>query len=207
MTVPTVDALLPLSFLEAVRAVDKPVDHLETEVVPELQNKRLGLSETVYAQIRRYADARRRRQRTPAEEVVALARLIGRRPDAEEVFRAAGRYLAAEAYDGIPAATRALVRALPSLISRPIALGHVRRVAARYFDGTVRRLGSSLILTVPAAITADAAPQPAATAFYEAGLRELLVRLTGQDATVQLVRFALRTEGSCEWRAEWRPVG
>lgn len=204
MPVESVDALLPLSLLEAVRSVDTPIDHLDTEVVPELQNKRFGLSDTVYAQIRRYGEARKRGQRATVEEVVALAKLIGRRPDAEQVFRAAGRFLAAQAYDALPGASRAMARRLPALVSRPIALRHVRRVAQRYFDGTVTRLGDSIIMSVPAAVTADAAPAPVATSFYEAGLRELLQRLTGHEATVQLVRFAARDAGACEWRAEWR---
>ena len=49
----TVDALLPLSLLEAVRDVDTPEGVLETEFVDELRNKRLGLSDTVYSQIQR----------------------------------------------------------------------------------------------------------------------------------------------------------
>ena len=80
MTAPeTVDALLPLSLLEAVRSVDSPQDDQDAEYVPELRNKRLGLSDTVYAQIRRYSAAVKKSQRTPQEEAVALARLIGRR--------------------------------------------------------------------------------------------------------------------------------
>ena len=94
----TVDALLPLALLEAVRLVDAPDGDLEAELVPELRNKRLGLSETVYAQVRRYAEAVRRAQRIPFEEAVALARLVGRRTDAEVVFRSAGRFLAKEAF-------------------------------------------------------------------------------------------------------------
>lgn len=204
MSADTVDPLLPLSLLEAVRTVDTPIDHLDTEVVPELQNKRFGLSDTVYAQIRRYAEARKRGQRATIDEVVALAKLIGRRPDAEQVFRAAGRFLAQQAYGALPGPTRALARGLPALVSRPIALSGVRRVAERYFEGTVTRLGDSIILSVPAAVTADAASGPAATAFYEAGLRELLQQLTGHEAAVQLVRFSPRDAGACEWRAEWR---
>ncbi len=94
----TVDALLPLSLLEAVRDVDTPEDQMEAEFVDELRNKRFGLSDTVYAQIKRYTDAVRRGQRTAQDESVALAKLIGRRPDAEAVFRQAGRYLARQAY-------------------------------------------------------------------------------------------------------------
>ena len=58
----TVDALLPLIFLLAVRGLDTPSGDTETEFVSELRNKRLGLSETVYAQIQRYTDAAKRQQ-------------------------------------------------------------------------------------------------------------------------------------------------
>src|SRR3954447_19555657 len=101
-----VDALLPLSFLEAVRTVDTPEGDFETEYVPELRNKRLGLSDTVYAQIKRYTDAAKRQQRVPSDEAAAIAKLLGRRPDAEAVFRSAGRYLAKEAYLTISGARR-----------------------------------------------------------------------------------------------------
>ena len=111
---PTVDSLLPLSFLEAVRNVDTPDDDPDTELVAELRNKRLGLSDTVYAQIRRYSDAVKRSQRTARDEAVALARLIGRRPDAEAVFRGAGRYLANEAYQSISPMTRRVMLTLPA---------------------------------------------------------------------------------------------
>lgn len=73
----TVDALLPLSLLEAVRNVDSPDDDLDAEFVPELRNKRLGLSDTVYAQIRRYSEAARKHQRAVHDEAVGIARLIG----------------------------------------------------------------------------------------------------------------------------------
>ena len=121
----TVDALLPLSLLEAVRDVDTP-EELDSEFVDELRNKRLGLSDTVYLQIKRYADAVRKKQRTPHDEAVALARLIGRRPDAEAVFRAAGRYLARESYTTINPVTRRMLRLLPSVIARPLALRRTR---------------------------------------------------------------------------------
>ena len=115
----TVDALLPLSFLEAVRNVDLPDDDLDAELVPELRNKRLGLSDTVYAQIRRYSEAARRHQRAVQDEATGIAKLIGRRPDAEEVFRAAGRFLAAQAYQAIPGTSRKLIAVLPSFVARP----------------------------------------------------------------------------------------
>src|SRR5882672_7221477 len=143
----TVDALLPLSLLEAVRDVDTPSD-FDAEFVDELRNKRLGLSDTVYTQIRRYTEAVRRRQRTAQDESVALAKLIGRRPDAEAVFRAAGRYLAREAYITISPVTRRSLRLFPSLIARPWALRCARRVSTRYMNGMARRVGGYILLEI-----------------------------------------------------------
>lgn len=199
----TVDALLPLSLLEAVRAVDRPVVDPETEFVAELRNKRLGLSDTVHAQIRRYTDAARRSQRLGAEETVALARLIGRRPDAEAVFRVAGEYFAKQAYETLPSMTRRIVRSLPGLIARPLALRQLRRLARRYFAGTVARTGSSLVLEVPVPITAMTSAPSVGCAYYETGLRVLLHLLVGADGHVEHVRCADRAEGRCQWRAEW----
>jgi predicted hydrocarbon binding protein len=199
-----VDALLPLSLLEAVRTADRPVAEPETEFVAELRNKRLGLSETVHAQIRRYAEAVRRHQRVPADEVVGIARLIGRRPDAEGVFRAAGQYLARAAYATLGGTTRRVVRALPGLLARPLALRRLRRMVRRYFGGTVRRAGASLLLEVPTSVTVDTAPGNTGCAFYEAAFAELLRLLVDHGGVVEHVRCATRQEGRCEWRTDWR---
>jgi predicted hydrocarbon binding protein len=203
----TVDPLLPLSLFEAVRSVDMPTGELETEFVHELRNKRLGLSDTVFAQIRRYTDAVKRNQPASADEAVALAKLIGRRPDAEAVFREAGRILARQAYRTISPVTRRLMLALPSLLARPIALRHARRITGRYTAGVIRRVGSTILLEVRSSVTLDAAPRLAGCAYYESALRELLQLLVGGVGAVDHVRCASRGEGTCEWRAEWRPIG
>ena len=200
----TVDALLPLSLLEAVRDVDKPEGVLEAEFVDELRNKRLGLSDTVYSQIKRYTEAVRRNQRTAQEEAVALAKLIGRRPDAEAVLRAAGRFLAREAYMTVSPVTRGAVRVFPALVSRPMALRQVRRIARRYLNGNVRRVGTSVLLEIPRSITVGVAAGDTGCAFYEATLRELLRLLVGTTGSVEHTRCEGRGEGSCEWRADWR---
>jgi predicted hydrocarbon binding protein len=200
----TVDALLPLSLLEAVRDVDTPEELLEAEFVDELRNKRLGLSDTVYIQIKRYTEAVRRNQRTAQDEVIALARLIGRRPDAEAVLRAAGRFLAREAYMTVSPVTRGLLRFMPSLVARPMALRNARRIARRYLNGNVRRVGTYVLLEVPRSITVGVASGGAGCAFYEATLRELLRLLVGTTGAVEHTRCEGRGEGSCEWRADWR---
>lgn len=202
----TVDALLPLSFLEAVRNVDTPVEDFEAELVGDLRNKRLGLSDTVYMQIKRFTDAVKRGQRASHDEAVGLAKLLGRRPDAEAVFRAAGRYLAREAYETMSPFSRRILLILPSLLARPIALRHTRRLAKRYFGGAVSRVGTSVYLEVAESVTKDTAPRSVGCTYYEAGLKEMLRLMVNSVGAVEHVRCASRGEGACAWRAEWRPM-
>jgi predicted hydrocarbon binding protein len=199
-----VDALLPLSLLEAVRDVDTPSDQLETEFVDELRNKRFGLSDTVYTQIKRHTEAVRRRQRVDKDEAIALAKLIGRRPDAEAVFRAAGRFMGRESYVTISPVTRKLLRLLPTAVARPLAFRRAKKIAARYLNGNVRRVGSFLLLEVPRPIMVGTAPGAIGCAYYEAAFRELLLLLIGSIGAVEHVRCIGRGEGTCEWRADWR---
>lgn len=208
MSTSTVDALLPLSLLEAVRDVDTPEGEYDSEYVDELKSKRLGLSDTVYTQIRRYTDASRRGVRVPLDEAVALARLIGRRTDAPVVFREAGRYLARETYRTISPFTRQMMRGLPSLMARPIALRRARRIAERYLAGRLTRVGNSLLLEVrdDDSATLGTAPRAAGCTYYESALRELLRLLVGGVGAVEHVHCVERGEGRCEWRAEWRPM-
>jgi predicted hydrocarbon binding protein len=202
----SVDALLPLSFLEAVRDVDSPVEDFEAELVGDLRNKRLGLSDTVYMQIKRYSDAVKKSQRAAHTEAVGLARLLGRRPDAEAVFRNAGKFLAREAYQTLSPVTRRFLLTVPMVLARPIALRHTRRLSRRYFNGAVSRVGTSVYLEVPQSVTADSAPRSVGCAYYEAGLKELLRLMVNSVGAVEHVRCATRGEGTCAWRAEWRPI-
>ena len=202
----TVDPLVPLVLLEAVRSVDMPDGDLEAEFVEELRTKRFGLSDTVLAQIRRYNEAVRRSQQLPIDEAIGIAKLIGRRPDAEAVFREAGRGLARQTYARISTPTRQLVRSLPTFLARPLALRHVSRIGARFLGGSVRRVGATILLDVPVSVTHDAAPRLAGCAFYEAILRELMQLLVGGVGAVEHVRCASRGEGTCQWRAEWRSI-
>ncbi|MEP6491459.1 MAG: hypothetical protein ABJF01_02190 [bacterium] len=200
----TVDALLPLSLLEAVRNVDTPSDQFDAEYVDELRNKRLGLSDTIYAQIKRHNEAVRKGQRIGQDEAIALSKLIGRRPDAEAVFRAAGRYMGTQSYRTISPVTRKVMRLFPSAMARPLAYRHARKIAARYLNGNLRRVGSFLLLDVPRSITEGTAPGGIGCTYYESTMRELLLLLIGSIGAVEHVRCAGRGEGTCEWRADWR---
>lgn len=152
---PAVDPLVPLTLLETVRDLDRPVGAAEAEYVPELLNKRLGMTDTVFAQIRRYATAVERGERVRNDEVAALSRLLARRPDASVVFQTAGERIATVAYQRLSSVRRGMIRYSPRFIARPIARRQARRIENRYFRA------------------------PVETAYHDAGMRalHLLLRL------------------------------
>jgi predicted hydrocarbon binding protein len=199
----TVNPRIPLSLLEAIRRIDTPQDQVDAEYVQELRNKRLGLSDTVYAQIRRYSDALKRGQRIPFGEAEGLGTLIGRRPDSDELFRSAGLILANDVYHSISATKRGTIRLMPAFISRPMALGELTSVVAKYFGGTLERSGSFLTLRVRDSVTVNGSPKSAGCIFYEEALRELIRLLVNSSGQVDHVHCTQRNEGACEWRADW----
>lgn len=200
----TVHARIPLSLLEAIRRIDTPEDQTDTEYVPELRNKRLGLSDTVYTQIRRYNDAMKRGQRIPFAEAEGLGTLIGRRPDAAALFRSAGSIFANDVYQSLSATTRHTVRLMPRFISRPMALKQLTQIVDRYFGGSLTRNDSTLSLRVPESVTVNGSANSGGCVFYEEALRELLRLLVNESGDVEHVKCAQRGEGDCEWRAAWR---
>jgi predicted hydrocarbon binding protein len=200
---PNVHARIPLSLLEAIRRIDTPEDQIDAEYVPELRNKRLGLSDTVYTQIRRYSEATKRGQKIPFAEASGLGTLIGRRPDSSELFMSAGKILAHDIYDSISSPKRAMMKA-PGFISRPVAFKQLRSIAETFFGGTLERSGSFLSLTIPDSVTVNGAPDSEGCAFYEAALRELLHLLINGGGQVDHIHCVQRSDTTCEWRAEWR---
>jgi hypothetical protein len=195
----TVDARLPLSLLEAVRVVDTPEGQVESEYIEELRTKRLGLSDTVYAQIKRYSEAVRRNERTVRDEATALARLIGRRTDAQRVFDSAGSMLAHEAVQLVSGTRRAAIRRLPGMLSRPLALSTVKRLARRYLDAQLERVGSTVVLAVRDPVTIEGSAV-AGYAFYASAFATMLEALTGAPAVV--TRIDGNGPGLC-WKATW----
>jgi hypothetical protein len=174
---PVVNPLVPLSLLEAVRDADRPEGFEEAEYVPELLNKRLGTTDTVYTQIRRYSEAVRRGHPVASDEVVALARLIARRPDARAIFAAAGVTAARAAYERLSGTMRALVRFLPGFASRPLARRQARKLLRKYFGVASRRAGQGVEIDVPRGAPLANPGGDVGRAFYDAALHELLYLL------------------------------
>jgi len=174
----SVDPLVPLSLLEAVREADRLEGGGDAEYAPEFVNKRLGTTDTVHAQIRRYNDAARRGHPVDEAEVVALARLIGRRPDAMELFRNAGAATARAAYHRLSSIKRGSVNFLPRVVARPLARRQARKLLARYFGASLTRSGPELKMDIPRRAPVSAGASEPGREYYDAALRELLTLLT-----------------------------
>ncbi len=117
-----VAALVGLSLLEVIRARDLPTEILGSENPAETMPRRLGLTEAVEQQIRRFRGEVKRRRRISDDEVAALFALVLRRPDAREVFFQAGELLA-----GKDAPVGGVGRWLPGVLRYALARRHFRR--------------------------------------------------------------------------------
>jgi selenocysteine lyase/cysteine desulfurase len=203
----TVNAIVPLSLLEAVRSVDIPEgEDVDVEYVQEHRNKRLGLSDTVIAQIRRYKEALKRNQQISIEEASGIARLIGRRSDAEGIFVRAGNIVADRVYEMISPTTRQIIHILPGFLARPLAFRQVKKAGEKYFGASVRRVGASIVLSVKESVTHGSAPRAIGCLYYESALRQMLKLLVNGGGMIDHVRCQEKGEDTCEWRAEWRAV-
>src|SRR5690349_9561736 len=76
---PPIPAFLPLSLLEALRNLDTPVEDGLEILARDIVSRRLGLSDTVAAQIERYRQAAGREAAVTDDELVSVLRLVGRR--------------------------------------------------------------------------------------------------------------------------------
>ena len=203
----TVNAIVPLSLLEAVRSVDIPEgEDVDVEYVQEHRNKRLGLSDTVIAQIRRYKEAMKRNQQIAIDEAIGIARLIGRRSDAEGIFGRAGKIVADRIYEMISATRRQIIHLLPGFLARPLAFRQVKKAGEKYFGASVRRVGASIVFGVKESVTYEAGPRGIGCLYYESALRELLKLLVNGGGMIDHVRCREKGEDICEWRADWRAV-
>ncbi|MBT8477494.1 MAG: hypothetical protein KJO06_01160 [Gemmatimonadetes bacterium] len=128
-----------LVLLESLRDVDTPPEVLEDEAFHISLPRRLGLSEVIDGQMRRYVDMRKRRRQLEASEFLDLLRLIARRPDARMVFEAAGDRLGSEYISRTPRTTGLARRLAPARLRQRSLLRHLRRVAESLSPGSAIR--------------------------------------------------------------------
>ncbi|MEX2584121.1 MAG: hypothetical protein WD766_12645 [Gemmatimonadota bacterium] len=196
--------MLPLILLETMRDRDRPEEVLEDEDISLSLPRRLGLSEVVRVQIRRFeAEVKHRRPQVPSQ-IEDLMRLVIRRPDCDEIFHDAGRNIAERYWNQRAGWLRTLVRFLP----RPLALLAAQRAGKRMFKELVgpTRFKISrrpLSLRIDSTLTARADPGGAACSFYSGAFSALLELYTGRRYRVSHPTCACRSPGGpCEWTVE-----
>lgn len=196
-----VHSILPLAVLEAMRHLDSPRDEEAAEYVDEHLKKRLGLSDTVAAQIARYEVAARRDQGVAEAEFEQILRLAGRRTDAALVFGDGGRRAGRRALGRLLFPTRWAARRLPGFLRRAVGFRAARRCARDVLGVSLTREGRGAIAIVTDPVSVHATPDGAACAFYAAALAELLRQLVDFDGG--MLHRACRSHGDarCEWRA------
>ena len=193
-------SILPLAVLEAMRNLDSPSDEEVAEYVDELLKKRLGLSDTVAAQIGRYETAVRQGGAVTAAELEQILRLAGRRTDAALVFADGGRRAARRAMKRLALTTRWAARHLPRAVRRRIGFRGARRAALDVFDAALARAEADGIATIAHDVAIRATPDGAACAFYAAAFAELLRQLMDFEGVMIHSRCRSRGDEHCEWR-------
>lgn len=198
---PDTHSILPLAVLEAMRNLDSPTDEEAAEYVDELLKKRLGLSDTVAAQILRYDLGVRRGRPVAAAEFEQILRLAGRRPDAALVFADAGRRAARRALADLSVAARWGARYLPRFLRRPIGFRAARGCLRDVFAVQLTRTAGAATALVEHRLAVRATTDGAACGFYAAAVAELLRHLASYDGAVIHPRCWARGDECCEWRA------
>lgn len=194
-------SILPLAILEAMRNLDSPSDEEVAEYVDEMLKKRLGLSETVAAQIGRYETVVRRDGPVSAEELEQILRLVSRRTDAALVLADGGRRAARRAVRRLGPMTRWSARHLPRFFRRAVGFRASRRAATEVFAASFGTEGLQTVAVIAHTIPVRATPDGAACAFYAAAFAELLRQLVDFDGAMLHSRCRCRGDERCEWRS------
>lgn len=194
----TVSPVLPLALLRAMRAHDRPDEVLEDEDLTVSLPRRLGLTDVIETQIRRYEELGRRG--VPVAEVVDLLRLVLRRPDADAILRDAGRQVARDYLQGVATATAAAARVLPTPARAATLRAATRRMLRRLVGrGALEVSSKPLTVRISDAITALAGVTGPACAFYASAIEELASAYTRVQKAAHHDRCAARGDDACEW--------
>lgn len=202
---PEAHSILPLAVLEAMRHLDSPSDEEAAEYVDELLKKRLGISDTVAAQIVRYEAVVRRDQGIPVAEVEQVLRLAGRRTDAALVYAEGGRRAARRALRRVSVLAR-WGSHLPGFFGRAVGFKVARRAAAEVFGARLTRDGAAATARMDDALALRATPDGAACAFFAAAFAELLRQLLDFEGAMAHTGCRSRGDAACEWRTTPTPA-
>lgn len=189
-----VHSRVALHLLEALRSQDLPSEVLDDENLTITLPRRLGLSDVVDQQIRRYKDDARRRRRLTDAEIQDLIRLVIRRPDSRDVFLQVGADL-----HGRPAEP-GWRRLLPRRLAHALARRRVRqRLRALFGRPLVHPAGSPFVLDAADDLLIRSDPGGDACEVVTGLARAELSRLgVGSDGLVH-VTCRSRGDDRCRW--------
>lgn len=201
--IPSITPVFPLLLLETMRDRDRPREVLEDEDISVSMPRRLGLSEVVRVQIQRFQKEVRERRPQAAAQVEDLIRLVVRRPDAGEIFHAAGERVAANEWEERAAWLRRALRFMPGPLSRIAAQRAARRMFRQLAGGSRFSVGRwPAELKIHDSLTARADPAGVACAFYAGAFAELLRRYTSREYRVLHPDCETRGASPCRWTVE-----
>lgn len=130
-----VSPLVPLALLETLRSSDAPDHLMGDEDVRHSLPRRLGLSDAVNTQIRRYRELQQRGAWLGGREMADLVELVGRRPDSGEVFAETGRWLARRHVESGRLRSGLAATPFPSFLRVRLALRTARHVGRQANPG------------------------------------------------------------------------
>lgn len=126
---------IALALLTSLRDKDTPAEAIEDEAFSHSLPRRLGLNDVINVQMRRYADLKDAGRSLALSEFLDLVRLISRRPDAVDVFRAAGVALAVDRFAESGPLSRAFRRLYPEGVRRRKLVRSMTRAARALTPG------------------------------------------------------------------------
>lgn len=189
-----VHSRVALRLLEALRTQDLPAEVLDDENLTITLPRRLGLSDVVDQQIRRYRDDARRRRRITDAEIRDLIRLVVRRPDSEEVFLQVG----ADLHEG--GDSPGWRRILPRKVAHALARRRLRqRLRILFGRPLVRHVGAPFALEATDDLLLQSDPGGDACQMVTGLARKELARvgITSQDFSH--VACKALGHGNCLW--------
>ena len=191
---PRISAAVALTLLEVIRFQDAPTEVLESEDPSHTMPRRLGLSDVIDRQIRRYREEADHRGRISDDEFRDLSRLVIRRPDSEEVFYHAGSILAG---DDRPPGWRS---GLPSSLGFSLTRRRVRKRLAKLFG---RRVGGFAVgpftLEARTHLFIECDPGGDACHFLTGFCQAVLQRYRGRRTRVVHSLCESRQDALCRW--------
>jgi hypothetical protein len=182
-----------LAVLETLRTQDLPAEILDDENVSVTLPRRLGLSDVIEAQIRRYREESRQGKRIPEQEILDLLRLVVRRPDSEDVFLEVGRALH-------PRPSRGMRRFLPRRLTLALARARAQRELRRLFGRRiVRATGKGFALDHAHDLLIQSDPGGDACALVTGFLERVIQEYAGEGGAVLHVTCIARGHAGCRW--------